>query len=84
MPRQRQAAGEAFGKAHAARGCRGPQGSIFCHVTSQERRRKREELLQLLREKQGELDRLQAEEESLQRVRQEQELMLAKLADGGG
>ncbi|GBF92609.1 intraflagellar transport particle [Raphidocelis subcapitata] len=50
----------------------------------EERRRKRQELLQLLQEKQEELDRLLAEEESLQRVRREQELAVGKLADGAG
>jgi intraflagellar transport protein 20 len=51
---------------------------------TQERRRKRQELLQLLQEKQEGLDRLLVEEESLRRVRQEQDLMIAKLSDPSG
>jgi hypothetical protein len=51
---------------------------------AQERRTKRQELLQLLQERQEELDRLAAEEDSLRRVRQEQELMAAKLSDPAG
>jgi intraflagellar transport protein 20 len=50
----------------------------------EERRRRRQELVQLLQEKQEELDRLAAEEESLQRARQEQELMINKLSNVGG
>lgn len=50
----------------------------------QERRRRRQELQQLLTERQEELDRLLAEEESLQRVVKEQELAVAKLSDPGG
>ncbi|KIZ01035.1 intraflagellar transport particle protein 20 [Monoraphidium neglectum] len=50
----------------------------------EERRRKRQELLQLLQEKQEGLDRLLVEEESLRRVRQEQDLMIAKLSDPSG
>lgn len=56
----------------------------YCPCIVQERRRKRQELLQLLQEKQEELDRLLMEEESLQRARQEQELLVAKLSDPGG
>jgi hypothetical protein len=38
----------------------------------------------VLQERQEELDRLLAEEESLQRVRREQELEVGRLADGAG
>lgn len=67
--------------------CCGPASCTAASLApthTQERRRKRAELLQLLAERQAELDRLAAEEASLLRVRQEQELMLAKLADAGG
>ena len=40
--------------------------------------------MQLLQEKQEALDWLAVVEDSLQRVRQEQELLIAKLSDPGG
>ena len=48
---------------------------------AEQRRRKKAELASLRLEKQAELDRLQAEYDSLLRVRQEQELLIAKLSD---
>ena len=48
---------------------------------AEQRRRKKAELASLRLEKQAELDRLQAEYDSLLRVRQEQEALIAKLSD---
>jgi len=48
---------------------------------AEQRRRKKAELASLRLEKQAELDRLQAEYDSLLRVRQEQEVLIAKLSD---
>ena len=55
--------------------------SMACCKSKEQRRRKKAELASLRLEKQAELDRLQAEYDSLLRVRQEQELLIAKLSD---
>mmetsp|Transcript_8222 Transcript_8222/g.14095 ORF Transcript_8222/g.14095 Transcript_8222/m.14095 type:complete len:135 (+) Transcript_8222:1388-1792(+) len=47
----------------------------------EERRRKQKEQERFLSEKQEELERLLTEEQSLLRVKQEQELLIAKLSD---
>ena len=65
-----------------------PSLGTRARANKQERQRRREELLAQLQEHQAELDRLAAEEASLRRVRAEQELAVARLADpfgdGGG
>eukprot|EP00878_Enallax_costatus_P015576 GHUV01016316.1.p1 GENE.GHUV01016316.1~~GHUV01016316.1.p1 ORF type:complete len:132 (+),score=56.03 GHUV01016316.1:935-1330(+) len=48
---------------------------------NEERRQKQQELQQLLKEKLQELDRLLVEEQSLQKVRADQESTIAKLTD---
>lgn len=45
------------------------------------RKRKKAEMVALRLEKQAEIDRLQAEYESLLKVKAEQELLIAKLSD---
>lgn len=52
-------------------------------AAEEESKRKRKELRLLLSEKQEELERLQVEEQSLVKLRQEQELTIAKLSDSG-
>uniref|UniRef100_A0A6T7WUZ9 Intraflagellar transport protein 20 n=1 Tax=Pyramimonas obovata TaxID=1411642 RepID=A0A6T7WUZ9_9CHLO len=47
------------------------------------RRRKKKEMKQMMIEKQEELERLNGEYESLVKVKQEQELMIAKLSSSG-
>ncbi|GMH38501.1 hypothetical protein BSKO_06385 [Bryopsis sp. KO-2023] len=49
----------------------------------EESRRKRADMRLSLSEKQEELERLQVEEMSLMKLKQEQELMMAKLSDSG-
>lgn len=52
-------------------------------AAEEESKRRRKELRLLLSEKQEELERLQVEEQSLVKLRQEQELTIAKLSDSG-